>query len=520
MAWLRLDSPCCDRSGQDKLNSSCLNYHFHDKPYPRTPRYGPANVQPEKTMPSNVQHHEVAMIEGLTRRYADHAAKLQFEDVPGEAVEKAKLLIRDGLGNQIAASAIAEPASQVVQMIKEWGGAPQATVVGYGYRFPAPLTTMCNAMLGHGVELDDAHGAGLLKGGSVMVPSAFAAAEMSHASGKDVIAAIVAGYDVAVRVAKAINPAHRKRGFHTTGTVSTLGSAVVASKLLGGDAEVIANAIGLAAMQSAGIQSYLNDPCLAKPFSPGKAAFNGMIAALMASRGFTGPKTALECREGFLNAYADEVDYDALVVGLGDEFSIMEVGFKPHAACRYAHGPLDLAQALRKEHNLTIDKITAIEVEMSEMAIRQASKPSCANLNVAMGSTEFGVLLALKRGSNGLRDYMDAFEDRALHDRLSSVTLTANPDYGLTGRASAMRLTLADGTTVGLGSKEPRGEPGNPLSSEELEAKFKAMASIVLNDQTVEVIARSVMDLDEVSVPAEIVNRTVAPNGKPDMRAA
>ena len=280
---------------------------------------------------------------GLTMRFATHVANLAYEQIPDDVRTKAKLILRDGIGNEIAASAISEPANRVVALVKEWGGAPQSTIIGHGMKVPAPHAALVNAMMGHGIELDDAHGSGLIKAGSVLVPAAFAVAELSGATGRDVLTGLVAGYDLAIRIAKAINPGHRQRGYHTTGTVSGIGSAALAAKLLGCDAEQIACAIGLACMQSAGIQSYLDDPCMAKPFSPGKAAFNGVMAAIMASRGFTGPRKALECREGFLNAFTDNVRIDDLNHGLGQHFSIMEVGFKPHAACRYAHGPIDLA---------------------------------------------------------------------------------------------------------------------------------------------------------------------------------
>jgi 2-methylcitrate dehydratase PrpD len=238
-----------------------------------------------------------AALEGLTLRFAELVHALKYEAIPEEVTKKAKFIIRDGLGNQIAASAISEPARKVIEMVKEWGGKPESTVVGYGFKVPAPMAAMCNAMMGHGVELDDAHGSGLIKAGSVMVPSLMALAEANNKSGKEVVTALIAGYEVAIRIAKAINPGHRQRGFHTTGTVSAIGVAAAGAKLLGCDVNGIASAIGLAAMQSAGIQSYLDDPCMAKPFSPGKSALNGTMAAVMVSRGFTGPKKALEARE-------------------------------------------------------------------------------------------------------------------------------------------------------------------------------------------------------------------------------
>ncbi|MBZ8132165.1 MmgE/PrpD family protein [Afifella sp. IM 167] len=460
-------------------------------------------------------------LSGLTRRYAKLVAELRYEDLPPDVAEKAKWIIRDGLGNQIAASATAEPAARVIEMVQEWGGAPEATIVGYGTKVPVPMASMCNAMLGHGVELDDAHGSGLIKAGSVIVPTVLATAEKHKASGKDVVAAVVGGYEIAVRVAKAINPGHRQRGYHTTGTVALLGASAAAARILGCDAEQIASAIGLAGMQSAGIQSYLNDSCMAKPFSPGKGGFNGAIAAVMASRGFTGPRTMLECDEGFLNAFTSSVAAEHLVDGLGEAFAIMEVGFKPHAACRYAHGPLDLAQAFYHEEGVRLEDVEKVTVHMSELAIRQASKSPCPNLNVAMGSTQFGVALALAGGSNGLGDYWEGFKNKEVHDAAASlVTLKAEPEFGLGGRQAIVEVALKNGRTLRRRQEEPKGEPTNPLTAEELERKYLTMTGLVMDEATARQIGDIVMHLETETDPGRLPAMTVASDGRPVLRAA
>lgn len=456
---------------------------------------------------------------GLTMRYARHLASLRYEHLPDEVVRKAKAILRDGVGNQIAASAIAEPASRMVELVKLWGGKPEATVTGYGLKVPAPMAVLCNAMLGHGVELDDAHGSGLIKGGSVIVSLALASGELSRCSGKEVIAGVVGAYEIAVRVAKAINPGHRQRGYHTTGTVALLGAAAMATKLLGGDEEQIACAIGLAAMQSAGIQAYLDDSCMAKPFSPGKGAMNGMMAAVMARSGFTGPRKALESQEGFLSAFTSRFDVAALVQGLGTDYAIMEVGFKPHAACRYAHGPLDLAQAMYREDGVKLEAVENITVHMSELAIRQASKIPSPNLNVAMGSTQFGVALALTLGGNGLRDYWTGFNMPEIHDAAEHrVNLVAEPEFGLGGRQAVLEARLKDGRTVRRECSEPRGEPTNPLSDDELERKFLGMAELTIDEPRAATINRTLMDIDSLDNTSIIPDMTVVAGGKPSLR--
>lgn len=457
---------------------------------------------------------------GLTERFARHMADIEFDRLPLEVAEKAKLIMRDGVGNEVAASGIAEPARRMVDLVTEWDGKPESTIVGFGQKVPAPHAALCNAMMGHGIELDDAHGSGLIKAGSVLVPSAFAVAEKSVSSGAEVLAAVVGAYDIAVRIAKAINPGHRQRGYHTTGTVSTIAAAALTAKLLGCDAEGIAWALGLGAMQSAGIQSYLDDPCMAKPFSPGKAAFNGVLAGAMASRGFTGPKKALESHEGFLNAYTDAVrESDLDVETLGTHWSIMEVGFKPHAACRYAHGPIDLAQRAHHEAGVRLSDVEAVRVGMSEMAIRQASKPKVTNLNAAMGSTQFSVALALEAGGNGLKEYWEAFPETTVHEGAVRVTLEPEKDYGLTGRQSRIAVTLRDGRTVEFSSEEPKGEPTNPLTPQELEGKYLAMTDMVMDEAHARRLAELVMSIETLPRAAVIPEATVMAHG-PALRAA
>lgn len=467
----------------------------------------------------NEQVRDVADLQGLTRRFAKLAANLRYADLPPAVQEKAKQIIRDGVGNQIAASAISEAAVAIVKLVQEWGGAPQSTIVGFGDKVPAPLAAMCNGAMGHGVELDDAHGSGLIKAGSVLIPSAFAAVELSNARGEDVVAAVVAGYEIAIRVAKAINPGHRQRGYHTTSTVALMGASVITARLLGCDEEKIADAIGLAAMQSSGIQSYLDDPCMAKPFGPGKGAFNGVLAGVMASRGFTGPKKVLESKEGFLNAFTDNVRLGDLLDGFGQDFAIMEVGFKPHAACRYAHGPIDIAQRIYND-GVRLNEISSITVKMSSLAIRQASKIPCPSLNAAMGSTQFGVALALARGGNGLRDYWDGYKDKSIHEAAAGVVLEAEPEFGVGGRQSVLTVVLKDGRSVSYRHEEPRGEPTNPLSAEELEKKFMSTAGLVLDDATISDISRRLMSLEKEPNAAVIPPLTVVPNRSPALRAA
>lgn len=441
---------------------------------------------------------------GATQALAQFVAGLEFTELSAEVVHKTKLLIRDGLGNQLGASVIAEPARVAHELIAELGGAEQATITGYGTKVPVPQAAMINAMLGHGVELDDAHGPALTKSGSLLVPTVMTSGEFLHRSGAETIVAAVAGYDLMVRIAMAINPGHRKRGYHTTGAVGAIASAGAAAKQYGFDAALTADALGLGAMQAAGIQAYLDSPCMAKPLSPGKAAMNGTLAAMLVSKGFTGPKLALESREGFFNAYADGVKPEEIFNGLGTDFKVLEVGFKPHAACRYAHGPIDAAQALHREHGFTSEQIEKVTVHMCELAIRQSGRSVTPNLNAAMGSTPFGVALALQGHLNGLKDYEEGFKDRRIHDVAAEVELVAEPSYGLMGRQAVVDVQLKDGQVFTHAVKGPKGEPDLPMSDSELENKFLDLAASAIGSDRAREVSDLVMNLEQVDDIAQI----------------
>jgi 2-methylcitrate dehydratase PrpD len=448
--------------------------------------------------------------EQVTLELAQFVARLRFDNLNGEITTRAKQHILDGLGNQIAASVISRPARIVHDLYRDWGGRGEATVVGYGTRLPAPMTAMVNAMMGHGVELDDAHGRGLIKGGSVFVSVANVVGEMTAAPGTELIAALVTGYEVGVRVALAANPSHRKRGFHATGTAGTFGAAAITAKLLGLDAERTAWALGLAGVQAAGIQAFLDDPCMAKPMSPGKAAMNGVLAGVLAHRGFTGPRYVLEGAEGWFHAFSDQFDIGRVTKNLGSEFMIMEVAFKPHAACRYAHGPIDNAQAIGREGQFDYDDIETIEVGLSDLAIRQSGRKECTTLNSAMGSTAFGVALALTRGRNGLNEYWDGFKDPLVHSLAGRVVLVRDAEAGEMGRQSWVRVRLRDGRDRFQASALPKGEPLLPMSSYELLDKFRGLGCFALDPDQVQAIIGLVEGLEGLPDSGALNRATVA----------
>jgi 2-methylcitrate dehydratase PrpD len=199
----------------------------------------------------------------------------------------------------------------------------------------------------------------------------------------------------------------------------------------------------------------------------------------------------------------------------------MEVGFKPHAACRYAHGPIDLAQHFYNQ-GVRLDDVEKINVRMCELSIRQASKPKAPNLNAAMGSTQFGVALALQTGLNGLREYWDGFNDQAIHKAAAErTTLICEPAYGVTGRQAAIELVLKDGRVLKHDQPEPKGEPTNPLTDAEMASKFEGLVNMVETAPgTGETLSAMLMKLEDQPSIVAIIDSLKAQSEVPVLRAA
>src|SRR5690606_29784581 len=222
----------------------------------------------------------------------------------------------------------------------EMGGAEQAHLVTGG-QSSVLNAALVNGAASHVVELDDIHKGSIIHAATVVIPAALAVAEWKGLSGKELIAAVVAGYEVCYRIGEAVSPSHYYY-WHNTATCGTFGAAIAAAKLLGLTTEQTIAALGNAGTQAAGLWEFIEDGAMTKQLHTGKAAMNGLLAALLAQKGFTGPQKILEGNRGFFKAMSEEYDASRVTEGLGNEFKIMENSFKIHASCRHTHHAVDL----------------------------------------------------------------------------------------------------------------------------------------------------------------------------------
>src|SRR3979490_460345 len=285
-----------------------------------------------------------------TATLAAYVANLKFEDIPQEVLARAKVLTLDFLGSAIRARRDAESTPSLLKMLEALAldRRGQSPVFGDSKTWAAAVGALVNGALGHSLDFDDTHADSSLHPSAPVVPTAFAVGELVGASRRDVLTAIVAGYEVCCRLGNALDPtSHYARGFHPTATAGTYGAAAAAAKLFGLSKQQIIAAFGAPGSQAAGSLQFLVNGAWNKRYQVGAAAMNGVIAATLARNDFVGATESVEGKHGLLVGYSDN----------------------PHPSCRYPHAALDALIAMRRDHNLTPDQIKRVEIGLHRNGI-------------------------------------------------------------------------------------------------------------------------------------------------------
>lgn len=463
----------------------------------------------------------------VTERFAQYAAAIRHQDLPAEVETRTRFLILDLLGNIVRGRHDAESSAPLMAAARAMGlggsaagglggaaagglggfaAGDRATgnhaVFGEASRWSPAGAALLNGAFAHSLDFDDTHAAGTLHPGAPVIPAALAAAEMTGASGQDVIAAIVAGYEVTNRLALALPGGdHYDRGYHPTATCGVFGAAAAAARVMGLSAAQIEDAFGIALSQSAGSLQFLKNGAWTKRFQVGWASMAGLSAALLAREGFRGAAEALEGRAGFLRAYAPNPNPERALQGLGSEYELMETAVKPYPSCRYGHASVDAALALRAEHGLKVEEIESVTMGLPNKGMLLVGSPLAYKQNpqnVVDGqfSGPFVVACALAHGHFGWDSYprMNAPELRALMPRIDCVEdpeIQADFPAYMSGK-----LTIrARGQVFTKTVKVPKGEPANFLTEDELRAKFHGLADAVLGAEGARNLADAVVNL-------------------------
>ena len=417
----------------------------------------------------------------VTRRLASFCATLDIEDLPEGVVEDACDAVVDTVGAGYAGVSRDE-GRRIVDYVDVYAGTGSAHVWGTDLDLLPEFAALANGTTAHVLEVDDGHRGASAHPGAPVVPAVLAMASEVDISGPDVLVAVVAGYEAMCRTATAVQPSHRQRGFHATGTTGCLGAAAALSSLLGFDEETTAHALGLAGTQAGGLFEFLERGSMAKRFHAGRAAMAGVVAARAASAGVDGPDTIIEGTDGFARAFSDEYDLSPFD-SLGSPYQITRRYVKPYPCCRHVHGPIDAAKQLLAD-GLNPDAVTAIRVETYENAAYH-DKADVANLLDAQMSMPYALAVTLDAGTATL----DQFDPPRTDDRVRRLAAATEvvatdemegryPD----GRPVRVTVETADGDVCVAEVDYPLGAAENPLSRSAFERKFHDLTGDVLDE--------------------------------------
>ncbi|MDR2625931.1 MAG: MmgE/PrpD family protein [Zoogloeaceae bacterium] len=430
----------------------------------------------------------------LAEHYAQFASRLAWRDLPGSVGAIALELFADWLSN--AAAGYASPLARALRdMVPVTGQAMRLGDLQAAEPLPAALI---NASAAHALEFDDSYRAGLYHPGAPVISAAFSAACLAGATGADLLCGLVAGYELSLRLAAAINPAHYGI-WHTTGTVGAFGATAAAAHILGLSPEQTASALGLAGTQAAGLWEVLPDSPQAKNLHPAKAAHSGLLAALLAQCGIDGPKTIFEGKRGFFAATVPvPVDLEQCRAGLGKEWLTPETTFKAYPVCGHTMTPIEAAFLLAGRVN--ISEIEAIEVRAHPVSLRIASNPDPSDAAQAKFSIPYCVAAALCRGCVGLEEFTpETMNDPLIRRLLGRTTLVADDTLGRVPgqRPARIAVRLARGETLSAQADVRKGDPERPMTGAEKREKCLRLIASTWGRESAENIFAAVSALPE-----------------------
>ena len=432
----------------------------------------------------------------LTEFLALRATNLRYEDIPEPARALTRQCVLDYFGVAIAGAD--DPLVRILlDEMAEAGGVPQAGVIGHAARLPALSAALVNGAAAHALDYDDVNMAMPGHPSVAILPGLLALAELTGASGREVISAFVAGYETACRVGVALQPGHYNLGFHSTGTVGSFGAAAACAKLLGLQTMGIAAALGIAGTQAAGLKSQFGTMC--KPFHAGRAAQSGLLAARLAARGFTSRTDLVECVQGFALTHGPDFSPEAARATPQAGLHLFANLFKYHAACYLTHAPIECARRLRDDHRLKPEDIAGITLRLDASCERVCNIPAPVDGLQSKFSLRQTVAMALAGfDTASLTAYsVENALDPVLVRLREQVKLDWQEAWPQT--LSELELVLADGRH--LTARHDAGIPAADIGEqgERLAAKFDVLVKPIFGSARTRELREAIADLDRIS---------------------
>jgi len=448
------------------------------------------------------------LLADATRDLARYGAALKYADIPADVIARIKLSLLDSLGCCLFGATLPWT-RKVAELADAEQAKPVATLIGLGKKTSPALAALVNGTSGHAFELDDIHKESIVHAGSIATPVALALSESQtqtgkKISGRDVLTAMVAGYEIGHRVGNAATMSLFFRGFHPQGTSGAFVATATAARLLGLEARQYQHALGIAGSQAGGLMA-AQEGAMVKRFHSGRAAQSGVYAAQLASRDFTGILDALEAPYGgYLSTYSDKSDPSRLTAGLGTTWETLNVGYKPHASVTSIHSALDGLGAIMREHNVSADDIARVDTGLSPMThVHCAWEYKAQGVTAAQMNLYYGMAVIALDGAAFTEQFREArLSDPRILDFIKRIDATVDAEIEKMGapfrHASRVKVTTRDGKMFEKLSLHRRGSPENPLSPDEVVHKFRNVVAPCMHKQDSERIIALVDDFENL----------------------
>jgi 2-methylcitrate dehydratase PrpD len=428
---------------------------------------------------------------GVTAELARFLTGTNYDDLPSEVVEESKRSILNWLGVAIGA-VHHESVDILLKLAQETGGPGQVTVLGRKERVDALNGALINGMTGHIFDFDDTHLRTIIHPTAPIAPAPLALAEWKGGSTKDVLASFALGVEAALRIGNSICPEHYAVGWHGTGTLGVFGSALAASKMLKNDELATKYAIGIAATQASTIREMFGT--MTKPYHPGKAAHDGLRAALIAGWGFTSSEQGIEAPRGYANVASTKFDPEEITGTLGKDWELMKNTYKPYPCGVVIHPVIDAALGLR-EKGVTKDNVESIVADVHPHVQELTSKRTPRTGLEGKFSVFHCIGAAIVEGKVGQAEFSD---EKVQDPDIISVRDRSdiNPTDAIRDDECRIHAKLKDGSEVEVYIEFASGSLDNPLSDKQLDAKFTDMVVPILGESKTQELIGIVRDFE------------------------
>ena len=442
----------------------------------------------------------------ISEQIAELAVGLTYDDLPEKARQKAANLVLDLLGSMIGSKEV-ESSQIAAQVALELGGPEECTLIGYDRRIGAHSAAFGNAIQGYAFDFADDHNESNAHPSVATIPVSLALGEKLGKTGEEVVEAIALGNEVVCRLGAAFLGKTYYQGFHPTSTCGTFGATVSAAKLMGLDVQQTVYSLGIAGSQVGGLMAWNTSGSYTKRLQAGHPAMVGIISAMMAQKGFNGPPAIIEGRDGFLQAYSYERQYDTSLItdGLGEEWTFADSSIKVYPCCRYSAGHLDACLEVAEKYHPDPDQIERIFVRSSDYTIKLLAAPRKRDPQNVV-DTQFSMPWQAAIALIDRKIDTETFTEENLHrpdvrKLMEKVEWVIDEEFERRypeHYSSAVEVTMADGTVYEAVVDDPKGDWRNPVTQEQLEAKFRTVATREISEAQAQAIVDLVTNMEQV----------------------